>query len=191
MPKEKDHTKIEKIFAATLKLVMAEGFSGLRMSDVAKQADVATGTLYIYFKTKHELINELYSYLKIKTTKEYINHLDLELPFKKAFEAVWKKYTLYAINFPSETAFIEQYYRSPFLDKKVKQDAYELLSPIYELLNRGKKEKLIKQIDNELLLAQLTGPINELTKMHHENMITLNAKTMATAIDMAWNSIKK
>jgi AcrR family transcriptional regulator len=191
MPKEKDYTKIEKIFSATLKLVMVEGFSGLRMSDVAKHANIATGTLYIYFKTKHELINELYSYLKFKTTREYINEKDFDLSFKEAFDLVWKKYLMHAINFPFETAFIEQYYRSPFLDKKVKQDAYELIKPIYDLLDRGKKEKILKPIENELLIGQITGPINELTKMHHEKIIELNQNTISLALKMAWDSIKK
>ena len=50
MPKAKDENKIEQIFKATLKLVSVEGFGGLRMSDVAKEAGMATGTLYIYFK---------------------------------------------------------------------------------------------------------------------------------------------
>ncbi|MBK7429323.1 MAG: helix-turn-helix transcriptional regulator [Saprospiraceae bacterium] len=40
---------------------MKSGYTDLRMADVAKEAGMATGTLYIYFKNKEELINTLFT----------------------------------------------------------------------------------------------------------------------------------
>ncbi|MFM7485318.1 MAG: TetR/AcrR family transcriptional regulator, partial [Cytophagales bacterium] len=64
MARPRDENKIEPIYEATLRLVLKTGFNGLKMADVAKAAKLATGTLYIYFKNKEVLINELYSHLK-------------------------------------------------------------------------------------------------------------------------------
>jgi AcrR family transcriptional regulator len=49
MSRPRDENKIEVIYEATLKLVLETGFNGLKMADVAKAANLATGTLYIYF----------------------------------------------------------------------------------------------------------------------------------------------
>ncbi|MBS1565823.1 MAG: helix-turn-helix transcriptional regulator, partial [Bacteroidetes bacterium] len=54
--KPKDDTKIEQIFAATLRLVEEIGVAGITMRQIAREAGMATGTLYIYFKDKESLI---------------------------------------------------------------------------------------------------------------------------------------
>lgn len=191
MPKPKDENKIEQIFQATLKLVAVEGFSGLRMSDVAKEAGIATGTLYIYFRDKQALINALYLFLKNEMASKYIFKEDLEKPYKASFDSIWKKYFYVTLENPEISAFIEQYYRSPFFNKRSKEQAYQSLQPIFELLERGKKEKLIKNIDSDLLMAQLNGPILDIVKMHHSGSLKINTNTVQHALQMAWDSIKR
>jgi AcrR family transcriptional regulator len=191
MPKPKDENKINQIFKATLSIVAREGFSGLRMGDVAKEAKMATGTLYIYFKDKQTLINGLYLFLKQSMAAQYIFKEDLAKPYKSSFDAIWKKYFYTTLENPEASAFIEQYYRSPYFNKKSKEKAYQSLQPIYDLLERGKKEKLIKNIDNDLLMAQLNGPILDMVKMHQSGTLTINAQMVSLALQMAWDAIKK
>jgi AcrR family transcriptional regulator len=191
MPKPKDENKIEQIYKATLKLVAMEGFGGLRMGDVAKEAGMATGTLYIYFKDKQTLINALYLFLKQQMASRYIFDEDLAKPYKSCFDAIWKKYFFTTLENPEASAFIEQYYRSPFFNKKSKEQAYQSLQPIYDLLERGKKEKLIKNIDSDLLMAQLNGPILDMVKMHHAGNLVMTPQYIQHALQMAWDSIKK
>src|SRR5690606_31556619 len=54
--------KKKAIFESTLELIKENGFHGTPMSLVAKNACVAAGTIYHYFKSKDELICELYAY---------------------------------------------------------------------------------------------------------------------------------
>lgn len=191
MPKPKDENKIAQIFNATLKLVSKDGFSGLRMGDVAKAAGIATGTLYIYFKDKETLINALYLHIKQDMASKYIIKEDFNKPYKQTFDAVWKKYYLVTLENRQASAFIEQYYMSHFYNKKKKEEAHQSLKLIYELLERGKKEKLIKNIDNALLIAQVNGPILDITKMITAGNIENSTQTMNLALQMAWDSIKK
>ena len=57
--KPRDDKKVEQIYKATLLLVTEKGLAGITMSEIAKEAGLATGTLYIYFKNKDELVNAL------------------------------------------------------------------------------------------------------------------------------------
>ena len=59
--KPNDDKKIDQIYKAMLRLVEAKGLAGITMSEIAKEANIATGTLYIYFKNKNELINALFT----------------------------------------------------------------------------------------------------------------------------------
>jgi AcrR family transcriptional regulator len=191
MPKPKDEKKIDQIFKATLKLVAKNGFSGLRMGDVAKAAGIATGTLYIYFKDKQTLVNALYLHLKQDMASRYIIKDDFSKPYKQMFDAIWKKYFLVTLENRQASAFIEQYYMSHFYDKKKKDEAHQSLQLIYELLDRGKKEKLIKNIDNALLIAQVNGPILDITKMITSGNIENSPQTIHWALQMAWDAIKR
>jgi AcrR family transcriptional regulator len=45
----------EQIVAAARKVFSAKGFNGTTMEDIAREAELSTGTLYLYFKSKDEL----------------------------------------------------------------------------------------------------------------------------------------
>lgn len=69
--------KRERILAAAVKVFAKNGFHGTRVSDVAKAAGVADGTIYLYFRSKEELlvslfedrVNKLLSYMKEELPK--------------------------------------------------------------------------------------------------------------------------
>jgi AcrR family transcriptional regulator len=62
------------------------------MVDVAKAADLATGTLYIYFKNKEVLINELYYHLKKNKTLKMLEVFEVKDSFPVAFKKPWMNY---------------------------------------------------------------------------------------------------
>lgn len=187
----KDLQKEEAIYAAALKLVLAEGFSGLKMSEVAKAAGVATGTVYVYFKDKDELINKLYLHLKGQSTAAYLKGYNEAAPFMVCFGKLWKSYLGYSLNAPEIAAFLEQYYRSPFLSPEVRQGSDPLLTPIYALLERGKKERLLKDVPADLMAIQLSGAMAELVRWHHRGQIKAGPAIIRKAFELAWDSIRR
>lgn len=48
-----------KIIAAAKKVIAEKGFDNVSIEDIAKQANVATGSFYTYFKRKEDIIDEL------------------------------------------------------------------------------------------------------------------------------------
>jgi AcrR family transcriptional regulator len=57
--KEKTASKRAVILSAALDEFSQKGFADARLDDVAKRADVAKGTIYLYFKDKEALFQEL------------------------------------------------------------------------------------------------------------------------------------
>src|SRR5262245_44481927 len=56
---ERQAQRREAILSAALDEFSARGFAATRLDDVAKRADVAKGTIYLYFRDKESLFQEL------------------------------------------------------------------------------------------------------------------------------------
>ena len=190
MSRPRDENKIEVIYEATLKLVLETGFNGLKMADVAKAANLATGTLYIYFKNKGVLINELYYHLTKNKTLKMLEVFDATDPFLIAFKKLWMNYLNISLAEPERLKFIEQYTHTSYLTKKTIQQSDQLLKPLEDFLSSGIMLGLIKQLPVQLLLSQLMGPINESVKLHYNETLKITSQLKEELFEMAWNSIK-
>lgn len=52
----KKQEKYDAILGAAFKVIKEKGFENISISDVVKQANVAQGTFYLYFKSKNDLV---------------------------------------------------------------------------------------------------------------------------------------
>src|SRR3954465_11669142 len=52
--------KRERILEAAVKVFAAEGFYNAKVAQIAEQAGVADGTIYLYFKSKDDLLISLF-----------------------------------------------------------------------------------------------------------------------------------
>ncbi|MFT8868161.1 TetR/AcrR family transcriptional regulator [Liquorilactobacillus nagelii] len=50
----------KKLFQAAIELFNCNGVEKTKISDIAKKADVSTGTFYVHFKSKEEIISAIY-----------------------------------------------------------------------------------------------------------------------------------
>jgi len=189
--RHRDETKIEAIYEATLRLVLETGFNGLEMADVAKEAGFATGTLYIYFKNKEVLINELYFHLKKNKTLKMLEVFDTSDSFLVAFKKLWMNYLIISLQEPERMRFIEQFTHTSYLTKKTKQQSDLLLKPLEDFLTVGIKQGLVKKLPVQLLLSQLMGAINESVKLQYDKTLKLTATLKEDMFKMAWSSIRK
>lgn len=81
------------LFESALELIRKHGFHGTPVGRVARQAGVAAGTVYTYFKSKDEMILELYTYVKSKVLAEVSAKDNPSLPFQQRFFAFWENLT--------------------------------------------------------------------------------------------------
>lgn len=160
----KDEAKVAAIFQATLELVKDRGLAGITMSDISKAASIATGTLYIYFKNKEELIRALFNECREKSARAYFADLDPETSFDERLKKLFTNIFRYKMTHFSVSAFLEQSYHSPFVcitDLKKKQKAFK---PLIALIEEGIAQKRIKEVEPSLVITYLFGILNELVK---------------------------
>jgi AcrR family transcriptional regulator len=100
---------------ALRRLVAASGFHGASMSAVAKAAGVATGTAYVHYASKDELI--LASYLETKRALGLAatRQLDRDAPPRERFVAMWLALHAHLAANPEDAGFLVQVEHSPYL----------------------------------------------------------------------------
>ena len=57
----RDQDRRKTILRAAVEVFARKGYHGCRIADVAREAGVAYGLVYHYFKSKVEVLNELFS----------------------------------------------------------------------------------------------------------------------------------
>ncbi len=135
------------------------GLAGLKMSDLAKEAGVATGTVYIYFEDKNQLIQELYFYLTRGNITDISQQISDNDPLKIKIKKIARNYLDDHINHPEYGAFFEQYFRSPYFQKDDfnRSEGEKSLHPIYQWVVEGQRQSLIKEADPEWLVTLILG----------------------------------
>ena len=71
--------KRDRILKAAVKVFARQGFHATRVSEVAKAAGVADGTIYLYFKSKEELLVSLFE----DRVEKLLVHMREQLPEKE------------------------------------------------------------------------------------------------------------
>jgi AcrR family transcriptional regulator len=99
MARVRSPEKRSAILQAAVHEIAATGL-GAPTAKIAQRAGVASGTLFTYFATKEELLNELYLDLKI----EVYNRINTGFPHKGSLERrtrhIWSSFLDWAIEFP-------------------------------------------------------------------------------------------
>lgn len=178
------------ILKSVLKIVNREGFYHLNMKKIAEEANVAAGTIYIYFKGKEELINALYKMIIEQFNEQILEAYCLEKEPWDNFQDMFSTAIGFYVNQPDYFSFIEQYTYAPFLFKEIREENFQLLSPMYKIFKKGKEKNILKPIDDAYLISLIHGPLNTIIKLHLAKKIDLKIEeNKQKFIDAVWTAI--
>ncbi|WP_053404381.1 TetR/AcrR family transcriptional regulator [Persicobacter sp. CCB-QB2] len=186
----KDEGKINRIYQATVDLVMQVGIAGATIPKIAKKAGMASGTLYIYFENKEDLLRQLYLHLKSEMVSVTFGALDKSAPFKLQMFQLWKELLAMAVEKYPERIFLEQYKISPFYDEQVMEASIGWVKQAEDFLEEGKNQLLVKDIQKDLVYSMMYGFLNELAVQHRRGLFHLNDHRIGDSFGLLWDAIK-
>lgn len=87
--------KQKKIMEASIKLFSEKGFHAASTNEIAKEAGVAEGTIYRYFKTKKDILVSLVAPMVLRFAAPYLlkdmkTIMQEDLPIEEAFKKLYK-----------------------------------------------------------------------------------------------------
>ncbi|MDO5702845.1 MAG: TetR/AcrR family transcriptional regulator [Lachnospiraceae bacterium] len=136
---------------AAVQVVAQHGFEGFTTKKWAAQAGVAEGSLYYYFKSKHELLDETFFMIDHEIADLFSGKLGTAGEPKEFFpyiETHWSRYYNYFMDNPQKTLYYYRYKNSPRYTDVVSQS---------EEIYTGVFLQLIKEAEEVLRFADIVS----------------------------------
>ncbi|MEN8186300.1 MAG: TetR/AcrR family transcriptional regulator [Bacteroidota bacterium] len=187
---EKSLLKKEAILRASLKCITTYGFHGTNMKMIAREANIAAGTIYIHFKNKEEVINILYNEISAEINELVHVNYKAELSYYQNFINIWKAMLTLYIENPEKPEFLTQYAYSPYITSAAANKSDKLLEPIVAMFEKARKEKVIKDIPTPALIGLTHSPITSLVRMAKYNKIKLSKINITNYAQACWDAIE-
>jgi TetR/AcrR family fatty acid metabolism transcriptional regulator len=157
--------KRAKILRSATKVFARNGFYHSKVSEIAREADVADGTIYLYFKNKEDILISIFEESMddiLQLTREEIGtHQDA---LSKLRRFVHLHMTLMEKN-PrlAEVIQVELRQSSKFMKEYKNVKFLEYLQFIAEVIEQGRREGLIhKEVSPAIFKRMLFGALDEL-----------------------------
>jgi AcrR family transcriptional regulator len=160
-PKSED--KRNAILDAATSVFAERGLTAAPTSEISKQAGVAEGTLFTYFKTKEDLINALYREIKLEVADAMMSGFPRKKSVRARLQHVWDSYVNWGVKNPNQRKVLAQLQVSGMLWKE-SIDAGS--APFIEMQNmiRGAIEQHILRADlPSELISKMLGASAEAT----------------------------
>jgi len=186
--------KKERIMEAAIQLFVEKGFHASPMSELAKRARVAQGTLYVYFSSKEALIKELFEDIEGRIRAAVEVGYPKSSSLKERFLHVWRNLLLYAISNPLHFRYMEQYYNSPYgislrRDRLVEQRGG--VETFRDLFEEGIRQGILKDFPIAVIFALTFGPLIALARDHILGFIELKEEIIMSVAEACWEGIKR
>src|SRR5260221_3963278 len=117
---------------AATRLFAERGLTAAPTSEISKEAGVAEGTLFTYFKTKDDLMNALYREIKLELADAMMSGFPRKKSVRTRLQHVWDGYVNCGLTDPEQRKALAQLQVSGMLSK----ESFEAGSaPLVEKLN--------------------------------------------------------
>jgi TetR/AcrR family transcriptional regulator, fatty acid metabolism regulator protein len=163
----REPNKHQKILKAAVKVFAEKGFFNSRVSEIAKEANVADGTIYLYFKNKDDILISLFEEEFGKIVEDMRRKLEAERdPLQKIRKFAIAHLSIMAQQQElAEVLGVEVRQSSKFMKEYVNQRFIEYLNLIRSIVLEGQERGLIrKDLTPGIVKRALFGALDEMAR---------------------------
>jgi len=156
--------KKEEILKTALKLFVEFGFHATPTSKIAKEAGVANGTLFHYYKTKDDLILALFTQSKTQLNAYIYKDVEQASDKENTFKSIYTNTIEWALNHKDEFYFIQQFTTSPFYSLVSTDEISRQAKPHLDFLQEGIQSGTLKPLPVEMIYTIINSHISGITQ---------------------------
>ena len=165
--KNKNKQKYHRIIHAATKIFAKKGFHQAKVSDIAREAEVADGTIYLYFRNKDHILISLFEEQMKVVLDNMISELSKEPNAVKKIE----KFALIHLKLieqnknMAEIIQVELRQSSKFMKEYKNERFGQYLNLIAEIILEGQREGLFsKKIIPDIAKRAFFGALDEMSR---------------------------
>lgn len=180
------------IIESALDLIQEFGFHASPVSQVAKNAGVATGTIYTYFENKDALILGVYEYVAEEIRKYVSERDDPSMVFEDRFFNYWKNLTDFYEQNPAIHGFYDQFLNSPFNSEEIQNKPNVWHEYAYSFFESGISQGTIKVLNPSVLSILVNTNVNSIVriKQNFKKKLAQNKMVLDEISHLIWDGIK-
>jgi TetR/AcrR family fatty acid metabolism transcriptional regulator len=163
----KDENKHQKILRAAIKVFSEKGFYNSRVSEIAKEANVADGTIYLYFKNKDDILISLFE----EEFGKVVRNMRAELAREKDALQKIKRFAIIHLSIVShhphlaEVMGVEVRQSTKFMKEYINQPFIEYLNIIRSVVIEGQETGLLRRdLTPGVMKRALFGALDEMAR---------------------------
>ena len=183
-------TKKAEILAGTMALIALEGVNDSPMSKIAKNINVAVGTIYHYFKSKEEIINEIYHSIKKNVGDVIVENAHGDADYKQEFKKVTLAIYNYYKSHPVEYSFLLQVEHSPIITAQNRAQCDGYFAPVFDFYQKGIDEGVLVEMDLMVMGILTYNIILSMLEFKIRGM-ELSDEQVDQSIEFSWRAIAK
>ena len=191
MIRELSNEKREKFLAAALKLFAVNGIQNTSTAEIARAAGTASGTLFLYFPTKSDLINELAVWIAREEAETIYERLTPALPVKEMLHIVWEGSIRWLLENPEAFAYTQQFRDSVWITEETARKTGETFRFYYDAVHKGLEQGLVKPYPPDLiggfLFQDIVAVMNYLRTQADPRLVD---KTIQQGFELFWDGIR-
>lgn len=183
--------KREKFLSAALKLFVTHGVPNTSTAAIAKEAGTAAGTLFLYFPTKQDLINELVLQISEDQSEYMKTLLEPSLPVRDTFYKIWRGCIHWFLEHRNAYEYIQQVRDTGIVDEAIIQESGKYFTYFYDAIQKGLNEGLLKPYPLQVIGVFLYQDIVAVMKLLRTQPGLENPEEIIQAgFDIFWDGIR-
>lgn len=165
--RKRDDEKEKSIKEAVIKLILQEGFHGTSISKIAREAGVSPATVYIYFDSKEVMLQDIYREYSDQIFNHLLNRVQQEMCGQQIIEILVRSYYNYIQEHEEIFNFVDQFSNCPSLASNCEE--IKGICKLNNLIIEMKNKNMIKDYNNDNLLAIIFYPVKSIAVNNHKN----------------------
>ena len=184
--------KRSKVLSATLALLASRGFHGFSMKQLAEKAGVATGSLYLYFKDRDELIRELYRQVVHEVASHMFVDVDTRGPLRQQYRQICWNFWHFCLKNPDILSCKAQFdHLPPDIRRLQKIESKAVIRPLYAIFEAGRETAEIKQLPDDVLISLALEPLFDLAGKQLIGLVALDERDVEQVVSACWDAISR
>jgi AcrR family transcriptional regulator len=156
MARGKSEDKRNAILAAATGVFAERGLAAPTAA-ISRAAGVAEGTLFVYFKTKDELVNALYRELKLELADAMMSSFPRRTSVRNRLRHVWDRYVIWGTENPMQQRVLKQVEASGLLTEDSKCTGLAPFAEIQTMVEDALEQKLLRDLPEPLIQQTLVA----------------------------------
>jgi AcrR family transcriptional regulator len=137
MARPRSEDKRKALMAAATRAIVKQGLSA-PTAVIAREAGISNGSLFTYFDTKADLLNQLYLELKMGMAAASLAGLSIKAPLREQFFGMWSNWMGWATSNPGKRRALALLEVSDEITQETRATAHQAMAEVARRLEQAR-----------------------------------------------------